>query len=122
MNTADAVATALSSRRWAMMIPRAREDTQTPPIRTWPASSPTVLEEVFGNQRDLVLTHELYRLAARDAGFRDIATGSMSRSRAVLERHFDPRPLRCVEGGDVVRIALEFRGSPRRFSASASRG
>ncbi|HEU5485216.1 MAG TPA: TetR family transcriptional regulator [Microlunatus sp.] len=48
------------------------------------------IREVFADQRDLVLTHELYTLAARDAAFRDITNAWMGRSRRLLEEHFDP--------------------------------
>ena len=47
-------------------------------------------EDVFGSQRDLVLTQELYTLAAREPRFRDITNAWMARSRRALERHFDP--------------------------------
>ena len=56
-----------------------------------------ITEGVFGTQRDLVLTHELYTLAARDASFRDITNAWMGRSRAALERHFDPTTARMLD-------------------------
>jgi TetR/AcrR family transcriptional regulator, regulator of biofilm formation and stress response len=46
--------------------------------------------DILSDQRELVLTQELYTLAARDATFRDITNAWMARSRAALERHFDP--------------------------------
>ncbi|WP_349865819.1 TetR family transcriptional regulator [Leifsonia sp. WHRI 6310E] len=49
-----------------------------------------ILHEVFGTPRELVLTQELYTLAARDPRYRTITNGWMGRSRAVLERFFDP--------------------------------
>ena len=49
-----------------------------------------ITDDVFGSSRDLVLSHELYTLAAREPAFRDITNAWMSRSRAALEQHFDP--------------------------------
>ncbi|WP_116952000.1 TetR/AcrR family transcriptional regulator [Jiangella endophytica] len=48
-----------------------------------------IVGEVFGSRRDLVLTHELYTLAAREPAFRAVTNAWMRRSRAALERHFD---------------------------------
>ncbi|GHB45856.1 TetR family transcriptional regulator [Streptomyces viridiviolaceus] len=42
-----------------------------------------------GDARTLVLTHELYTLAAREPAYRDLTHTWMRRSRAALERHFD---------------------------------
>ena len=53
-----------------------------------------ITQVVFTDQRDLVLTHELYTLAAREPAYRDITNAWMARSRAALERHFDPPPSR----------------------------
>ncbi|MFC8730909.1 TetR/AcrR family transcriptional regulator [Luteimicrobium sp. NPDC057192] len=50
-----------------------------------------------GGHRDLVLTHELYTLAARDPAFRDLTTAWMARSRRALERHFDPVTTRMLD-------------------------
>ncbi|MGO1315867.1 MAG: TetR/AcrR family transcriptional regulator [Cellulomonadaceae bacterium] len=47
-------------------------------------------EDVLGTRRDLVLTQELYTLAARDQAYRDLTNSWMRASRAALERHFDP--------------------------------
>jgi TetR/AcrR family transcriptional regulator, regulator of biofilm formation and stress response len=49
-----------------------------------------ITEDVFGTSRDLVLSHELYTLAAREPAYRDITNAWMSRSRSALEQHFDP--------------------------------
>lgn len=49
-----------------------------------------ILLDVFDTPRELVLTQELYTLAARDPRYRTITNGWMGRSRAVLERFFDP--------------------------------
>lgn len=56
-----------------------------------------IVEDVFGTHRDLVLTHELYTLSARDPSFRPITAMWMARSRAALERHFDPETARLVD-------------------------
>ena len=57
----------------------------------------TITEVVFSNQRDLVLTHELYTLAARDPAFRDITNAWMARSRTTLEQYFDPTTARILD-------------------------
>ena len=53
--------------------------------------------DILSDQRELVLTQELYTLAARDASFRDITNAWMGRSRAALERHFDPTTARMLD-------------------------
>lgn len=52
---------------------------------------------LFSDQRELVLTHELYTLAARDACYRDICNAWMRRSRRTLERWFDPVTARILD-------------------------
>jgi TetR/AcrR family transcriptional regulator, regulator of biofilm formation and stress response len=52
---------------------------------------------VLSNQRDLVLTHELYTLAARDPAYRDITNAWMARSRRTLEQYFDPTTARILD-------------------------
>lgn len=56
-----------------------------------------VESDILNDQRELVLTQELYTLAARDASFRDITNAWMGRSRAALERHFDPTTARMLD-------------------------
>lgn len=46
---------------------------------------------------DLVLTHELYTLAARNADFRDITERWMARTRTAFEKHFDPLTARLLD-------------------------
>jgi DNA-binding transcriptional regulator YbjK len=53
--------------------------------------------DILSDQRELVLTQELYTLAARDASFRDITNAWMGRSRAALERRFDPTTSRMLD-------------------------
>jgi TetR/AcrR family transcriptional regulator, regulator of biofilm formation and stress response len=69
-----------------------------------------ILEDVFGDDRELVLSHELYTLAARDAAYRSITTEWMGRSRAALERHFDPETARLLDAlieGLTIHRALD---------------
>jgi len=63
-----------------------------------------------GGARDLVLTHELYTLAARDPAFRDVTNAWMARSRRALERHFDPATTRMLDAlveGLAIHRALD---------------
>lgn len=69
-----------------------------------------VTEDVLGSRRDLVLTHELYTLAARDPAYRELTNAWMARSRAALERHFDPATARMVDAlieGLTIHGALD---------------
>lgn len=69
-----------------------------------------ILDDVFGDQRDLVLTHELYTLSARDPSFRAITASWMARSRAALGRHFDPETARALDAlieGLTIHRALD---------------
>lgn len=69
-----------------------------------------ISEDVFGTQRDLVLTHELYTLAAREERYRALTSSWMSRSRAQLERHFDPLTARMLDAlieGLTIHRALD---------------
>ncbi|WP_062290953.1 TetR/AcrR family transcriptional regulator [Demequina phytophila] len=69
-----------------------------------------VIEDVFGSARDLVLTHELYTLAARRPEYRTITSAWMARSRAALERHFDPETARQLDAlieGLTIHRALD---------------
>jgi DNA-binding transcriptional regulator YbjK len=55
-----------------------------------------IAEDTPADARELVLTQELYTLAARDPSYRDITSAWMARSRAALERHFDPVTARLL--------------------------
>jgi DNA-binding transcriptional regulator YbjK len=69
-----------------------------------------ITRDVFGDQRDLVLTHELYTLAARDPAYREITNAWMARSRHALERHFDPVTARLLDAlieGLTIHRALD---------------
>lgn len=50
-----------------------------------------------GSARDLVLTQELYTLAARRPAYRALTHEWMARSRSHLERHFDPDTARQLD-------------------------
>ncbi|WP_149204334.1 TetR/AcrR family transcriptional regulator [Actinotalea subterranea] len=76
-----------------------------------------ILEDVFGDDRELVLSHELYTLAAREPAFRSITTAWMGRSRAALERHFDPETARMLDAlieGLTIHRALDSQARDRR--------
>lgn len=65
---------------------------------------------VVGNHRDLVLTHELATLAAREPAFRDLTDAWMARSRRSLERHVDPVTSRILDAaieGLTIHRALD---------------
>ncbi|WP_418275381.1 TetR/AcrR family transcriptional regulator [Isoptericola jiangsuensis] len=69
-----------------------------------------ITTDVFATQRDLVLSHELYTLAARDPAFRTLTNAWMSRSRAALARHFDPLTCRLLDAfveGVTIHRALD---------------
>ncbi|MFI9344079.1 TetR/AcrR family transcriptional regulator [Streptomyces sp. NPDC052773] len=50
-----------------------------------------------GSRRDLVLTQELYTLAARRPAYRELTQEWMARSRTHLEKHFDPDTARQLD-------------------------
>jgi DNA-binding transcriptional regulator YbjK len=56
-----------------------------------------IVRDLLGTQRDLVLTHELYTLAARRPEYRTITQLWMARSRATLEEHVDPTTARMLD-------------------------
>ncbi|MFT2694207.1 TetR/AcrR family transcriptional regulator [Clavibacter zhangzhiyongii] len=56
-----------------------------------------ILHDALGTPRDLVLTHELYTLAARRPEYRTITQTWMARSRATLEEHVDPTTARMLD-------------------------
>jgi TetR/AcrR family transcriptional regulator, regulator of biofilm formation and stress response len=61
------------------------------------AIADAITHVVLSNQRDLVLTHELYTLAAREPAYRDITHAWMARSRRTLEQYFDPTTARILD-------------------------
>lgn len=81
-----------------------------------------ITEDVFGTQRELVLTHELYTLAARDERYRELTSEWMSRSRAELERHFDPLTARMLDAmleGLTIHRALDVVAHDREVAREA---
>jgi DNA-binding transcriptional regulator YbjK len=69
-----------------------------------------ITHDVFGSQRDLVLTHELYTLASREPAYRAITNAWMTRSRDALERHFDPVTAQVLDAlieGLTIHRALD---------------
>lgn len=81
-------------------------------------------DDVFGSQRDLVLTQELYTLAARDPAYRDLTREWMRRSRRALERHFAPDTARQVDAlieGLTLHRALDTEPHDRALTEDAVR-
>lgn len=69
-----------------------------------------ITEDIFGDQRELVLTQELYTLAARDPSYRALTNAWMFKSRAALEQHFDPVTARLIDAlieGLTIHRALD---------------
>ncbi len=66
--------------------------------------------DVLADPHELVLTHELYTLAARDPRYRELTHAWMARSRQALERHFDPTAARLLDAlieGLTIHRALD---------------
>ena len=82
-------------------------------------------EDVFSSERDLVLTHELYTLAAREPGYRVLTGAWMNRSRVALEKHFDPLTARLLDAmieGLTIHMALDAETcAPDDVSAAVDR-
>ncbi|MBM7411594.1 DNA-binding transcriptional regulator YbjK [Clavibacter michiganensis] len=69
-----------------------------------------IVRDLLGTQRDLVLTHELYTLAARRPEYRTITQSWMARSRATFEEHVDPTTARMLDAlveGLTIHRALD---------------
>jgi DNA-binding transcriptional regulator YbjK len=67
----------------------ARMSAATTPGEARDAVVDIILKDVFAHPEDLVLSHEIYTLAARRPEFRSITDRWMTRSRIALRRHFD---------------------------------
>lgn len=79
-------------------------------------------DDVFDTPATLVLTHELYTLAAREPAYRTITRDWMRRSRAALERHFDPptaRQLDALIEGLSIHQALDTEPHDPEITARA---
>ncbi|MFD3536745.1 TetR/AcrR family transcriptional regulator [Streptomyces sp. NPDC058664] len=75
-----------------------------------------------GARRDLVLTQELYTLAARRPEYRELTQAWMRRGRRLLERHFDPgtaRQLDALIEGLTLHRALDPAPHDRRLTIEA---
>ncbi|MFF8594789.1 TetR/AcrR family transcriptional regulator [Streptomyces sp. NPDC015220] len=75
-----------------------------------------------GAQRDLVLTQELYTLAARRPVYRELTREWMRRSRTHLEKHFDPdtaRQLDALIEGLTLHRALTSEPHDRALTLEA---
>jgi DNA-binding transcriptional regulator YbjK len=75
-----------------------------------------------GSRRDLVLTFELYTLAARQPAFRDLTRAWRAASRAQLGRHFTPDETRRVDAlveGLSLQRALDTEPPDRSFTQDA---
>ncbi|MDQ1041033.1 DNA-binding transcriptional regulator YbjK [Streptomyces sp. V3I8] len=75
-----------------------------------------------GSQRDLVLTQELYILAARRPAYRELTHEWMGRSRVHLEKHFDPdtaRQLDALIEGLTLHRALDNEPHDRALTLEA---
>ncbi|GHE86136.1 TetR family transcriptional regulator [Streptomyces spiralis] len=75
-----------------------------------------------GSRRDLVLTQELYTLAARRPAYRALTQEWMTRSRVHLERHFDPvtaRQLDALIEGLTLHRALAQESQDHAFTLEA---
>jgi len=84
-----------------------------------------ILRDVFGDARELVLSHEIYTLAARDPAYRAITTAWMARSRVALERHFDPQTARMldalIEGLSIHRALDDDERDPAEVAIAVER-
>lgn len=83
-----------------------------------------ITDTVFATRRDLVLSHELYTIAAREPAFRALTNAWMARSRAALERHFDPSTARMIDAlieGLTIHRALDTEPQDPAVAAEAVR-
>jgi DNA-binding transcriptional regulator YbjK len=81
-----------------------------------------VHSDLVQSNRELVLTHELYTLAARDRAYRELTRDWMGRSRTALERHFDARTARELDAlieGLTLHRALDTEPHDRETTADA---
>lgn len=82
------------STRWAnrlALVPEGDVETAVAVVVT------LITTETLVDRDEHVLTHELYTLAARDPRYRELTNAWMRRSRAALERVFDPTTARMLD-------------------------
>jgi DNA-binding transcriptional regulator YbjK len=80
-----------------------------------------ILSHPTRSTQTLVLTQELYTLAARDPRYRDITDGWMRRSRAALAAHFDPVTARLIDAlieGLTLHRALDLESDPDPYGTA----
>lgn len=78
--------------------------------------------ELSESARDLVLSQELYTLAARDPAYRGITHAWMRQSRATLARHFDPTTCQMLDAlieGSFLHAALDTEQHDRAVTTEA---
>ncbi|GAB2724850.1 TetR/AcrR family transcriptional regulator [Arthrobacter bambusae] len=81
-----------------------------------------IMQDTYGDRDALVLTLELYTLAARQAKFRHLTHDWMMRSRRAFERYFDPdvaRQLDALVEGLSIHRAFEPRDDDRELVSNA---
>lgn len=89
---------------------RRRMDSATSYEEAKKAMVEIITEDVLSSEREIVLTHELYSLAARDQSYRDPTSAWMAQSQAALRRHFDPVTARILDAlieGLTIHRALD---------------
>jgi DNA-binding transcriptional regulator YbjK len=72
--------------------------------------------------QDLVITHELYTLAARQPSYRNVTHRWLEHNRRTLERFFDPATARIVDAlieGLTLHQALDTRRRDQRLASAA---
>ncbi|MEU1466265.1 TetR family transcriptional regulator [Streptomyces sp. NPDC005727] len=92
------------------------------PVRAREAVADLVHVLSEGDRRDLVLTQELYTLAARRPDYRDLTHEWMRRSRVHLEKHFDAdtaRQLDALIEGLTLHRALSRQPHDRALTLEA---
>ncbi|MEB3371719.1 TetR/AcrR family transcriptional regulator [Saccharopolyspora mangrovi] len=83
-----------------------------------------VHEDLFATDHDLVLTHELYALAAREPAYRELITEWMQRSQEALARHFTSETARELDAlieGLTIHRALGAGEHDRQLTLDAIR-
>lgn len=89
------------------------------------AFAASIGQDVFSSQRELIISQELYTLAARRPEFRDITSDWMARTRAALARYVDPETavmLDAINEGLSLHRALHTAPSdPRLISVALER-
>ncbi|MGF6824299.1 DNA-binding transcriptional regulator YbjK [Microbacterium sp. ZKA21] len=81
-----------------------------------------IQQDVFAGHRELVLSHELYTLAARDQRYRELTSARMTRSRVALEHHFDAMTAQLLDAlieGLSIHSALDVTPTDRALIREA---